>query len=337
MKQSLRSSILTWLLIVGVLFLSVGYAQTDHVAAVRLNILSSGPQNTSAELLKEHLELFVDGKREEILDVVRDASHLSLVFVVITNPWGCIDSHIPFASSRQFDKTFLKSDDVAIVVSDQRGEIIREFGKDRSSFIDDMAEAVKRANGNSYESFNSETQATEAKAGIVYPMAALRSAVELLKKSPIENEKHIILISDLRNTEVGSSSEARATFSDLVEHQISVSWLLNDPPRKTFSANKISYGKRSYFLDLPFLTGGSFQSCNQRANLWSVIRGRDGDNYSTFEDGIESLLESKRNRYLIKYRQPNTSIEMSHIEVKVSKRSPLKNELRFTYPKMMQY
>lgn len=307
--------------------------QTSYTNEISIQVTSTKADGTLIEnLLPENFEILVDGKKQSAISARRETRPLSMVVIVVTNPWNnCLDYDGSglYELGLAFGKVLGSNDEVAIVVSDSEGKTMRDFSRPLDKFPVDFALARKIARENqTYGGTSDDYGNPEHYAGETYPMKALATAVNLLKNAPPENDRLIFFLSSLYNTEVGKAVEAREILNNIVSNKISISWLDNAAPERHFKLRNVPYGKRSFFLGLSSFTGGYFAECRQNTNFFNIFFGSEKQN--SVEADLRALLERTRTRYRLKYAFTDKSKGLVPVQINLLS---VKDKVNLDYPK----
>ncbi|MBC7901616.1 MAG: hypothetical protein H7070_16360 [Saprospiraceae bacterium] len=283
--------------------------------------------------------LSVNGKNQRIISADRETRPLSIVVVVVTSPSNrCFDDLGYFLHDMglAFWKVLGKDDDVAVVLTDSQGTVERPFLKERHTLPDDLARSQKNSRANFSKGTVDEWATETSDAGPVFPIPALRSASRLLAERPENNDRLILFVNQLENTNVGQASESRQLLNELIDRNIAVSWLGSNSKERDFRLEKVPYGKREYFLGLTSITGGHFQVCRQKSDMFSVLFGSDDKSGQTPEAELKMLLDRTRARYRLKYQPTEQSKNQLPATVGLSKEAANRN-VHLDYPKAVNY
>lgn len=314
------------------LVLSVSAQQSDQ-----LNIdVYVPPASNTATLTSNDFDVLLDGQVAEVISAERSSQPLEIVLLFITNWSGCVDSLAPFAAIDQIKSVFGDQDQVAIVVSDGSGTVIRELSKPGISLSSDLTKAIKMASRNFYEDMNLDTGTYDSKPGLTFPMKGLQASLGLFSKSSGTGKKVIVFVNDLQNTREGTQDEAISGFSRLVEEEVSVSWLTTRNFKSRFSITRIPYGRRDFFFTLPSASGGIVRECREAKDSAPVVWGRSRTEYYSFENDLKEILDTHRNRYTLRFRkgesQPRT---LRSVSISLKKEAHLNSQL--AYPRAVKY
>jgi len=281
------------------------------------------------------LDLRIDGKATEVIAVERSARPLSVVFLFITNTANCFGRDVLFSDFESINRVFRADDNLAIVVSDRSGTVVREFASPQHSLASDLSKAVEIVNRNSSQELKPEYATYDTKQGLVFPMRGLLSSIKLLEQASPTDDKAIVIINDLENTRSGTREEASRALSTLLENRISVSWLALRSFESRFSIKKIPYGRRGFFFTLPDASGGIVRECREVKDSRQVVWGRDRTKYSSFEDDLFEILEPHRNRFRLKFRN-DSRMGNSIRSVSVSWKNPAHLNSTLIYPRAIK-
>jgi hypothetical protein len=256
------------------------------------------------DLSSRDIELLVDGKKREIVSFAREKRGLSVVVVVVTTPWTpCFDDlgNNLYLMGRSFTKILDAKDDVAVVLTDNEGTVQRPFGSERSTLEADLSLAEKAARQNSSDGLSDEMGMPTREAGLIYPLSGLDSAVRLFSDKPQGDDRLILFVRHMENTRAGKYDQSRKLLEELLKNNITVGWIGSTAKERSFDADSVEYGSRSYFLGLSSITGGYFQPCRETANLFDVLFGSPNQNRIDPDSELRSFLDRIQLRYRIKF------------------------------------
>jgi hypothetical protein len=244
-------------------------------------------------LTKDDFEVRLDGQVAEVISAEKSTQPLKIVLLLVTQWAGCMDSFAPFSSLDEIDQVFGGEDQVAIVLSDGGGTVIRDLSKPGISLSSDLTDAIRVASRNSHEDLNLESGIYESKPGLTFPMKGLQASLGLLSRSSGAGDKVIVLVNDLKNSVEGTWEESRNALSTMVEQKVSISWLTTRELGDRFSLAGFPYGRRDFFFGLPDLSGGEVKNCRERN--------------SSLENNVKDILVRHRDRYRLQLLRNQTS------------------------------
>jgi hypothetical protein len=312
-----------------VLLAGWGFPQTrTNEISVRV---SDGGSRFASGIDPDDLVLTVNGLRREITSVKRERRPLSIVIAVMTNPFeGCMtyEGIERYELSEAFTEIINKGDQVAIVVSDPSGTVVRKFSDTANGFYSEFVKAFKIADANKTPTFD-ELGISSAEPRYLYPLSALRTATSLLESTPKDNDRMILIMRSIRKPALGKAEESRTVFERLVRADISVSWLNNASGEASYTLKQIPYGKRKLFSGLTSFTGGYFEPCAEKLNLFSVLGG--GGKRHDVKANFTTLIESIRDRYRLTYSYNDTSTHL--IPVTLAAKRNAVGTVEFNYGK----
>lgn len=285
--------------------------------------------------MRDDFSLRIDGQLKEIIDVERSERPLSVVLLFTTNHSNCLDSLAPFSLAEQVAEVFRPGDQIAIVVSDSSGSVIRELSSPDRGLTSDLSSAIKIANQNSYQNLNLEYGTYDTRQGLMFPMSGLKSSIRVLQSASTANDKAIVFINDIQNTRVGKREDAIRAHSTLAKENISVSWLTTRDFTSRFSLTKIPYGRRDFFFVLPDASGGIVRECRGTMDSGPVVWGRSRTEYYSFESDLNEILVRHRNRYSLRFLSGRA--RDSFRAVAVSLKRATQPSPRLIYPKAIKY
>ncbi len=294
------------------------------------------PTSNNANLESEDFELRVDGQVKDLVSAEHSLRPLSVVILFITNTSGCVDSLAPFSSVGEVNAVFGDEDQVAVVVSDEAGTVVRSLSKAGISLSSDLSKAVRIADRNSSESLNLENGTYESKQGLIFAMKGLEAAIRSLNDSPEMNDKVIVFVNDLQNTREGTRNEAQVALSSLVEKKLSVSWLTTRNFDSRFWITRIPYGQRDFFFALPDASGGIVRGCREAKESTPVVWGRSRTEFYSFENDLKKILQTHRNRYTLRFRKDEAQPSvLKSVSISLQKAAP--PTFRLVYPRAIKY
>lgn len=324
------------------LFLLLGdtSAQVNDETEIAVGFSEAGFIQNSKPITLDDIELVIDGRRQKILRVFQEERPISLVLVILTSPWEtCGEEFPPFLENIETytKKLFRENDEVGIVVSDQTGRTIREFPADITTFAGDLETALKLARNNKHENFNAEYHSTEYTGGLVYPLKALRSAIDMLSHSPVTNDKVIVFVGGLSNTRTGDTAEVRELFQELLTNNINFNWLAKRQYSSRFDPKRIRFGNRQFYMELPEATGGYLNRCNQKKDDYRTVWGRGKLDHTSLEEDLGSILNKIRSRHRVIYDRDHPTGRMIEVRLSVSRPGVSNGPGYPVYPRVLVY
>lgn len=248
-------------------------------------------------LTKNDFRLFEDKREQAILSVTRETRPLSIVAVVmlgqgyrcegggVARDIGSVPRVLSIIAT-ELEKNLTSEDELAILITDENGTMIREFGQPLTTLGGDFGQ-VARISQASQKAMGSSYKGSHRYMGVRvnYVDVALEKAVAYLsKKKKTANLPVVLFLRDIYNESnpMLKDGYVKSMTAALLQEQILVSWV-------GYSGLPLWLGLPVWYGKLPDLTGGDRESCL----------------LYLFESEMMAVLERLRTRYRISYVSTN--------------------------------
>ncbi|HEY0426449.1 MAG TPA: hypothetical protein VGC76_01460 [Pyrinomonadaceae bacterium] len=283
-------------------------AQNSRLTEISAQVVKIDSGEIVDNLTAGDFRLYENGRAQKIVSVERETRPLSIVIAFVTNPGSCPDGLTNNASrlAAAFQKILTANEDLAIVMTDKNGSIVRGFGRAAASLGEDFAKAENIAGKNSFPPvFNDNNPNVNSNGGVyeIYPLPALQMAVKLLRENaPRASRRVILFVNALENTNVGKADAGRALLHDLISEQTTLAWLGSGDDEKSFDLAGAPFGKRKFYLGMTDFSGGESQPCKAQKPVIDLFSKPRPTPSVQAEDELAELLDRLRTRYHISYR-----------------------------------
>lgn len=312
------------------------HSQTKPLREVSFQAFDKKSGKLIEDLSSIDIDLFINGKKTEIKSFTREKRDLSVVVVVVTAPWTpCFDdlSYHLYLLGRGFAKVLDPKDDVAVVLTDEKGTVQRRFGADPGTLEKDLSLAEKEARQNYSDGLSDELGMPNREAGLIYPLSGLDSAVRLFQDRPLSDDRLILFIRHMENTNVGKHNRSKELLEELLKNNITVGWLGTTAKERSVDADSVEYGSRNYFLGLSSITGGYFQPCRETASLFGVLSGSSKQSNVDPDSELRFFLDRIQYRYRIQFSPDSAAGNPSRVSLALRNPKSKKN-ISLDFPKI---